>query len=277
MHIRLIALTAAVVMVSGCDRLPAPPVQSVSATAPTWPNLDHRLPTTYRHATDLNEGETERLAAHPELAVRSGLTLKIFHNGKLIRTLKGTDCDKDPENCDAFTFIGAVALMSPVTHRMEPYAQVAEGFYEGAARYFIPLESGKSVDTDHEASGSPDGHWLASGSDGIDDQGETLGNLMIRDMAAKHPDIIFDPSCMPNQWTGPNQFTALCERTTITGDLWFEAQAALDAKGQWTLTTTRILAYQPFGKTNTPVDPHQVYVGTPFTPSPQSPQTGGSD
>lgn len=253
-----LSLALAAVVLSACDKMP----WAHKAASP-WPDYQHRLATIYRHATALNAGEVERLKAHAELAVRDGKTLKIFHNGKLIKTLVSTDCDKDADNCDTFYFIGPVAVMSPVTHKLEAYAQIGELYYESSGGYWIPLENGETIQTDTEASGSTDGHWLAFGSDVIDDQ-EGLNNLMIRDMTANKPDIIFAPSCMPNEWTGSARFTALCEHIDDTGDIRFEASASQTADGRWQLTTTRILSYEPLGPAIGAIDPHRVYRGRGF-------------
>ncbi len=258
-------LALAAVAVAGCDKLPA-----AHPKASPWPDFNHRLPTTYRQAVALNAGEAERLKANPELGLRDGETLKIFHNGRLIHTAVSTDCDKvGADQCRGFYFIGPVAVLSPVTHKLEAYAQVGELFYEGSGGYDIPLENGKSIHTDGQATGSPDGHWLVSGEDVFDDQ-DGRSNLTIHDMTAQKPDIVFAPSCMPNEWTGPSQFTALCEQFEEAGDIRFEAVAAQGPGGQWTLTTTRILSYEPSVTATAPIDPHRVYPGKAYIPQPSS-------
>ncbi|WP_443750596.1 hypothetical protein [Asticcacaulis solisilvae] len=269
MHIRLIALMAAAVAVSGCDRLAVGHSQpaenasvSTSATnsSAAWPDYQNALPTNYRTSFAGGNPKAEELAAYPELAKRDGAKLKIFHNGKLITTL--TSCGKiATAGCHNFAFVGPVALISPSTHKMEAYAQIVE-LHDETYGYFIPLENGKPIRTNGEASGSPDGHWLASGGEGVDEL-NTNQNLTIRDMTGQKPEIVFEPSCMPNQWTGPAQFTALCETLDDAGEVKFEALAALDATGQWTLVTTRILAYSPEQKPAPAPDGHRVFKGKP--------------
>lgn len=259
-----LSLAIAALALSGCDKLPV-----AHKAASPWPDFQHRLATTYRHSVALNAGEAERLRAHPELAARDGLTLKVFHNGKLIHTAVGTDCDKDADKCDSFYFVGPVAVVSPVTHKLEAYAQIGELHYESSGGYWIPLDNGKSIHTDGQASGSPDGHWLASGDEFFDEQDGT-GNLVIHDMTTARPDVIFAPSCMPNQWNSAAEFTALCEQFEEAGDIRFEAVARRDVGGQWSLTTTRILSYEPLGSASASIDPHRVYSGKTDTPPPSS-------
>ncbi len=225
----------------------------------------HPLATTYRTSVTLNQGEDKRLASHSDLAVRDGLALKIFHIGRLIHTAVDVSCGTDDVgNCHSYYFVGPVQLMSPVSHRVETYAQFGELFYEGTGGYFIPLENGRMIHTDAETLGSPDGRQYASGSESVDEQGETATNLTISATDGKARDIVFAPSCLPNQWTGAAQLTALCEYYTYDGlDMRFEGLATRDAAGHWTLKITRLLAYNPPQGTTTPPDLSQVFEGTP--------------
>ena len=225
-----------------------------------WPRYQHPLATTYRTAHDDGNTEAKRLAAYPDLAVRDGARLKIFHAGTLIATV--ASCPKiATRTCPNFAFVGPVTALSPTSHKPETYAQVVE-LYDETSNYLIPLENGKQIKTDGEASGSPDGHWLASGGDRVDELNGNQ-NLTIRDMTGGKPDIVFGPSCFPNQWTGPAAFTALCESLDSVGEVEFEAVASQTASGQWTLATTRILAYDPSQKPAAAPDTHRIFNGKP--------------
>jgi len=208
--------------------------------------------TTYQHVVDVTKGEAERIAATPGLVVRRGRNLDVLHNGNKIYTTPGTDCARS-EDCRRFYFIRPVKLRSPVTHQIETYAELLA--YDGPDGYFIPLENGRTIHIKGEAAGSPDGRWLAFGSQSFDNSGSPSVPLTFRNMTKRQPDIVFNTPCTPNEWLDSERLTVLCQYDANdkpdlyrqTDYIWFEGVAQQDNAGRWTVRHTRIITRRVTG------------------------------
>lgn len=185
------------------------------------------------------EDEARALKAFPQLARREGVDLYIFRDGKVLA--KKTS---DPQNCQGWNtcrlwyFHDGIRLINARTGQLETFAQLDFHHGEGGNGVIID-DQGKDFDISELGKASPDGRFIATGTDCSDCE----AYLTVYDWTGAQKPAEFEIACLPVAWRDARSFSARCEFTDDNDFISADAEVTQSGDGKWHLRETRAVKH----------------------------------